>query len=141
MLFRSIRFLVGYTPGGTADILARAVSQKFTEAWGQSVIVENRPGGGTNIATEMGARAAADGYVLFMPTVANVINATLYPKLTYDLLKDFAHIINLASTPGIVVAHPSVPVKDIRGLVALAKARPNDLRHGSTGIEIGRAHV
>jgi tripartite-type tricarboxylate transporter receptor subunit TctC len=131
---RPIRWLVGYTPGGTADMLARAVGQKLTEAWGQSVVVENRPGAGTNIATELGAKAPPDGYTLFMPTVANAINPTLYPKLNFDLMKDFIHISNFANVPGIVVVHPSVPARNVRELVALARARPGELRHGSTGI-------
>ena len=78
---KPIRYIVGYTPAGTADMLARAVGQKLDEAWGQQVIVENRPGAGTNIATEVGAKAPPDGYTLFMPTVANAINPTLYAKL------------------------------------------------------------
>lgn len=131
---RTIRYLVGYTPGGTADILARAVGQKLTEAWGQQVIVENRPGGGTNIATEIAAKSPPDGYTLFMPTVANAINPTLYPKLNFDAVRDFAYIINYAKVPGILVVHPSVPVKNAQELIALAKAHPDQLRHGSTGI-------
>lgn len=131
---RTIRYIVGYTPGGTSDMLARAVGQKLAAAWGQQVIVDNRPGAGTNIGTELGARAPADGYTLFMPTVANAINPTLYPKLGYDMLKDFAYITNFARVPGIVVVHPSLPAKNIKELIAIAKANPNALRHGSTGI-------
>lgn len=131
---KPIRYIVGYTPGGTADMLARAVGQKLTEVWGQQVIVENRPGAGTNIGTEIAAKSPPDGYTLFMPTVANAINPTLYPKLNYDPLKDFAYITNYAKVPGILVVHPSVPAKNARELIALAKARPNELRHGSTGI-------
>src|SRR5689334_10800302 len=81
---KPIRWIVGYTPGGTADMLARAVGQKLTESWGQQVIVENRPGAGTNIGTDVAAKSPPDGYTLFMPTVANVINPTLYPKLPFD---------------------------------------------------------
>ena len=131
---KPIRYIVGYTPGGTADMLARAVGQKLSEAWGQQVLVENRPGAGTNIGTEIAAKSAPDGYTLFMPTVANAINPTLYPKLTYDPIRDFAYIMNFAKVPGILVVHPSVPAKNAKELVALAKARPNELRHGSTGI-------
>ncbi len=131
---RSIRYIVGYTPGGTSDMLARAVGQKLAAAWGQQVIVDNRPGAGTNIGTELGARAPADGYTLFMPTVANAINPTLYPKLGYDMLKDFAYVTNFARVPGIVVVHPSLPAKNVKELIAIAKANPNALRHGSTGI-------
>ncbi len=131
---KAIRYIVGYTPGGTADMLARAVGQKLTEAWGQQVIVENRPGAGTNIGTEIAAKSPPDGYTLFMPTVANAINPTLYPKLSYDPLKDFSYIINYAKVPGILVVHPSVPARNAKELIALAKAHPNALRHGSTGI-------
>ncbi len=131
---RTIRYIVGYTPGGTSDMLARAVGQKLAAAWGQQVIVDNRPGAGTNIGTELGAKAPPDGYTLFMPTVANAINPTLYPKLGYDMLKDFAYITNFARVPGIVVVHPSLPAKNIKELIAIAKANPNALRHGSTGI-------
>ena len=78
---KTVRFIVPYTPGGAADILARAVGAKLTEAWGQSVVVENRAGAGTNLGSEIAAKSPNDGYVLFMPTIANAINATLYPKL------------------------------------------------------------
>ena len=131
---RPIRLIVNYPPGGPVDMLARAVGQKLAAAWGQQVIVDNRPGAGTNIGTELGARAPADGYTLFMPTVANAINPTLYPKLGYDMLKDFAYITNFAKVPGIVVVHPSLPAKNAKELIAIAKANPNALRHGSTGI-------
>jgi tripartite-type tricarboxylate transporter receptor subunit TctC len=131
---KPIRWIVGYTPGGTADMLARAVGQKIGEAWGQQVIVENRPGAGTNIGTEVAAKAAPDGYTLFMPTVANAINPTLYPKLNFDILRDFSHVTNFAKVPGIVVVHPSVPAKNVKELIVLAKAHPDALRHGSTGI-------
>ncbi len=131
---RAIRYIVGYTPGGTADMLARAVGQKLTVAWGQQVMVDNRPGAGTNIGTELGARAAPDGYTLFMPTVANAINPTLYPKLSYNMLKDFSYVTNFAMVPGILVVHPSLPAKTAKDLIAIARANPNALRHGSTGI-------
>ncbi len=131
---KPIRYIVGYTPGGTADMLARAVGQKLTEAWGQQVIVENRPGAGTNIGTEIAAKSPPDGYTLFMPTVANAINPTLYPKLSYDPLKDFVYITNYAKVPGILVVHPSVPARNAKELIALARVHPNALRHGSTGI-------
>ena len=131
---KPIRYVVGYTPGGAADILARAVGTKLTEAWGQPVVVENRAGAGTNIGSEIAAKSPPDGYTLFMPTVANAINVTLYSKLAYDPLKDFTYVTNIAKVPGIVVVHPSVPAKNIKELIALAKAHPGELRHGSTGI-------
>jgi len=131
---RAIRYLVGYTPAGTADLLARAVGQKLYEAWGQQVIVENRPGAGTNIAAEVVVKSAPDGYTLLMPTVANAINPTLMAKMNFDLMRDFIHITNYAKVPGIVVVHPSVPAKNAKELIAIARARPGELRHGSTGI-------
>ncbi len=130
---KTVRFIVPYTPGGAADILARAVGAKLGEAWGQSVVVENRAGAGTNLGSEIAAKSPNDGYVLFMPTIANAINATLYPKLNYDPVKDFSYVTNIAKVPGIVVVHPSVPAKNIKDLIALAKAHPGELRHGSTG--------
>ncbi len=131
---KPIRYLVGYTPAGTADMLARAVGAKISDAWGQQVIVENRPGAGTNLATEMAAKSPPDGYTLFMPTVANAINPTLHAKLNFDLLRDFIHITNFAKVPGILVCHPSLPARNAKELIALARAKPDSLRHGSTGI-------
>jgi tripartite-type tricarboxylate transporter receptor subunit TctC len=115
-------------------MLARAVGAKFHEAWGQPVIVENRPGAGTNIAGEMVAKSAPDGYTLLLGTVANAINPALHARMPFDFIKDFAHVTVMASTPGIVVVHPSVPAKNAQDLVALARARPGQLRHASTGI-------
>jgi len=131
---KPVRWIVPYAPGGGTDLLARAVGQKLAEAWGQPVLVDNRPGGGTNVGAEAAARSAPDGYTLFAPGVANAINVTLFPKLNYDIVRDFAHITNLAKIPGIVVVHPSLPVKNAPELIALAKARPGELRHGSPGI-------
>ena len=122
---KALRLIVGYTPGGAADILARAVGARMSDAWGQSVIVENRAGAGTNIASEIAAKSPPDGYTLFMPTVANAINVTLYPKLAYDPFKDFSYVTNIAKVPGIVVVHPSVPAKNTKDLIALARAHPD----------------
>jgi tripartite-type tricarboxylate transporter receptor subunit TctC len=131
---KPVRWIVPYPPGGGTDILARAVAAKLTEAWGRQVIVDNRPGGATNIGTEFAARSAPDGYTLFAPTVANAINVTLFPKLNFDIMRDFSHITNIAKLPTIIVVHPSVPARNVKDLVALAKARPNTLSHGSPGI-------
>lgn len=131
---RPLRLVVPYATGGSTDLLARLVGPKLTERWGQQVIVDNRPGAGTNIGTELGAKAPPDGYTLFMPTVANAINPTLYPKLNYDMLRDFAYVTNFAKVPGIVVVHPSLPAKNAKELIAIARANPNALRHGSTGV-------
>lgn len=130
---KTIRLIVPYAPGGGSDILARPVAAKLGDAWGQSVVVENRAGGGTNLGSEMAARSAPDGYTLFMPTIANAINPTLYGKLNYDPVKDFAYVTNIAKLPGILCVHPSVPAKSVKDLTALAKARPDQLRFSSAG--------
>jgi len=131
---KPVRWIVPYPAGGGTDILARAVAAKLTEAWGRQVIIENRPGGATNIGSEVAAKAPPDGYTLFAPTVANAINVTLFPKLNFDIVRDFSHITNIAKLPSMIVVHPSLPVKNAKELVALAKARPNTLSLGSTGI-------
>jgi tripartite-type tricarboxylate transporter receptor subunit TctC len=131
---KAIRWIVPYPPGGGTDMLSRAVGQKFAEAWSVPVVMENRPGGATNIGAEAVAKSPPDGYTLFPPTVANAINVTLFPKLNYDILRDFAHITNLAKFPNIVVVHPSLPARNAKELIALAKARPGELRHASAGI-------
>jgi tripartite-type tricarboxylate transporter receptor subunit TctC len=131
---KPVRWVVGYAPGGGTDLLARMVGQKFSEAWGQPVLVDNRAGGATNIGTEFAAKSTPDGYTLFSPTVANAINVTLFPKLNYDIMRDFAHITNLAKIPNILVVNPSVPVQNVKELIALAKERPDQLRYASPGI-------
>src|ERR1044071_5916034 len=96
---RPIRLIVCYPPGGGADVVARAVGQKLSEAWGQQMIIDNRPGGATNIGAELTAHAAPDGYTLLETALAHSVNATLYPRLGYDLRRDFAHVVSLASVP------------------------------------------
>lgn len=130
---RPIRIVVAYPPGGGADVLARALGQKLTETWGQQVVIDNRPGGGANIGAELAARATPDGYTLFEATLTHAVNASLYAKLHYDLLKDFAPIILLSSVPGVLVVHPSLPVHSTRELIDYAKARPGKLNYASTG--------
>ncbi len=131
---KAVRWIVPYTPGGGTDIAARAIGQKLAEAWGQPVIIENRPGGSTNIGAEAAAKSPADGYTLFAPTVTNAVNVTLFPKLNFDIMRDFAHVTNMVKIPNILVVHPSVPVRNPQELIALAKTHPNELRHGSPGI-------
>jgi len=130
---KPIRLILPFPPGGSTDIVARLVGQKLTESWGQPVLIENRPGAGGNIAAETAARAAADGYTLFQVNVANAIGATLYPKLTYDLIASFAPVIQLATTPYVLLAHPTVPAKNTVELIALAKKRPGQLNYASAG--------
>lgn len=130
---RPIRLIVAYPPGGGADTMARVVGQKLAEAWGQQVVVDNRPGGGANIGAELAAHAAPDGHTLFLVAVAHSVNASLYPRLGYDVRRDFAHVILLSSVPGILVVHPSVPVRTTRELIDHAKAKPGQLNYASTG--------
>jgi tripartite-type tricarboxylate transporter receptor subunit TctC len=132
---RPVRIIVAYTPAGTTDILARALGQKMSEAWGQPVIVDNRPGANGNIGTEVAARATPDGYTLLMATAAtHSINNTLYPKLTWHAQRDFAPISLVAVVPNILVVNNALPVKSVKDLIAHAKANPGKLNFGSPGI-------
>ena len=131
---KPIRILVAYPPAGTTDILARTVGQKMTEVWGQPVIVDNRPGANGNIGTEIAARATPDGYTILMAAAAtHSINNTLYPKLTWDAVRDFAPIGLVALVPNILVVNNALPVKSVKELIAYAKANPGKLAHGSPG--------
>lgn len=130
---RPIRLVLPFPPGGSTDIVARMVGQKITESLGQQVVVDNRPGGAGNVAAEYVARSAPDGYTLFQVNVANTISATLYPKLNYSLIGDFVAITQLATTPYVVLAHPSVPAKSVRELIAVARSRPGTLNYASAG--------
>ncbi len=130
---RPIRLTIGYTPGGSADLTARLMGQWISERLGQSFVIENRPGGGTNIATEAVLRAAPDGYSLLLVAPANAINATLYEKLNFNFLQEIEPIAGIIRFPNVVVVHPSVPVKTIPELVAYAKANPGKLNMASSG--------
>jgi tripartite-type tricarboxylate transporter receptor subunit TctC len=129
-----IRMVVGFAPGGISDVLARALAAKVSAQIGQSVIVENKAGAGTTIAGDMVAKAAPDGYTIWLQDVTtHAINATLYPKLPYDTLKDFTPIALVASTPLMLVVHPSSPAKTVRELVSLIKSQPAKMSYGSSG--------
>jgi len=130
---RQVRLVIGYTPGGSADLTGRLIGQWLSEKLGQSFIIENRPGGGTNIATEAVLRAAPDGYTLLLVAPANAINATLYEKLNFDFVKEVEPIAALIRFPNVVVVHPSLPVKSIPELIAYAKANPGKLNMASSG--------
>lgn len=129
---KPVRLIVPYTSGNT-DTTARIFGQKLGERLGQQVVIDNRPGAGANIGAEIAARAAPDGYVLFYASLSHVINASLYRKLGYDLVKDFAPIALLISSPYILTVHPSVPAQSVKELIALAKARPGQLNYASSG--------
>ena len=129
-----IKLLVPFTPGGGTDLLARIVSQKMAEGLGQPIVVDNRPGANTLIATEAVVRAAPDGYTLIMQTNNLAANPTLYRgKLTFDTLKDLAPVSLVAGNPHVLVVHPSVPAKDLREFIALAKAKPGTISFASAG--------
>jgi tripartite-type tricarboxylate transporter receptor subunit TctC len=131
---KPVRMLVAFPPGGISDALSRVVSQQLNTAWGQQVLVDNRPGAGTTLAADLVAKAPADGYTLYFADVTtHAINATLYSRLPYDSVRDFTQIVMTAQTPLILVVHPSLPVRSVRELVTLAKARPGDINYASSG--------
>ena len=130
---RPVRLVIGYTPGGSADLTARLMGQWLSERLGQSFVIENRPGGGTNIATESVVRATPDGYTLLLAAPANAINATLYDKLNFDFLRDTEPVAGLIRFPNVVVVHPSLPITSIPELIAFAKANPGKLNMASSG--------
>jgi tripartite-type tricarboxylate transporter receptor subunit TctC len=129
-----IRLIVPFAAGGPSDVLARAFSQKLGEDLGQPVIIDNKPGAGTNLAAEFVARSKPDGYTIFLMMVGTqAINETLYKKLSYNTVKDFAPITLVASSSLMLVANPSVPVKNVNDLIAFAKANPGKVNFGSSG--------
>ena len=131
---RAIRIVVPFPPGGTSDILARSIGQKLAEEWGQPVLTDNRPGAAGNIASEHVAKSKPDGYTLYINTVGtHAINPAIYAKLAFDPLRDFTPITNLVNLPSVLLVHPSVPVKSVKELIALAKKRPGDLQYSSAG--------
>ena len=131
---RAIRIVVPFPPGGTSDILSRTIGQKLTEEWGQQVITDNRPGAAGNIASDFVAKSKPDGYTLYINTVGtHAINPAIYAKLNFDPLKDFTNITNLVNLPSVLLVHPSVPLKSVKELIALAKKRPGDLQYSSAG--------
>ncbi len=138
---RNITFIVPFTPGGSTDILARLLSQKFQDSMKASLVIENRPGAGGSAGSTAIARAEPDGYTIGMGHIGTLgVNPSLYPKLQYDPLKSFAHISMLAKVHNILVVHPSVPAKDVKEFVAYAKANPGKLNYGSGGLG-SAAHI
>jgi len=131
---RPVRIIVGFPPGAAGDLISRALSAHLGNSLGQQFVVENRPGASSNIATEYAARAPKDGYTLFLGTVANVVNAAAWSKLSFDFSKDFAPIALAATVPVVLVAHPSLGVNSVKELIALAKSKPGQLNFASSGI-------
>ncbi len=130
---RPVRIIVPFPPAGAVDILGRVVGQKLSEKWKQSVVIENRPGGGTVLGTDLVAKSPADGYTLLVAVTSHTINATLVEKLPFDSIKDFAPITLAATGLTILVAHPTVPANSVTELIAHAKANPGKLNFGSPG--------
>jgi tripartite-type tricarboxylate transporter receptor subunit TctC len=134
---RPVRVVVGFSAGSGADITARVVGQRMGQILGQQIVVENKTGAGSSLAAEFVARAPKDGYTLFLATIANVINASIGSNLPFDFSKDFVPIVRLSSAPNILVVHPSVGVNNVKELIALAKAKPDQLLFGSSGVATG----
>jgi tripartite-type tricarboxylate transporter receptor subunit TctC len=130
---KPLRLIVPFPPGGATDPLARMLSQKLVEAFGQQVVVDNRPGAGTTIGAELVAKSPPDGYTLFLSSISNAISTVLYRNLNYDFVRDIAPVTLLATTPGVLVVHPTLPVKSVKELIALANARPGELAYASAG--------
>ena len=130
---RSIRFILPFPPGGGTDTMGRAIGNRLGEALGQQIVIDNRGGGGANIGAELAAKSPPDGHTLFMVTGTHAVNVTLYRNLGYNLVKDFAPVSRLGGTAYVVVVHPSIPSKSIKELVALAKSRPGEIAHSSSG--------
>lgn len=130
---RPIRIIVPTTPGGGSDISARLVAQGYTKRWGHSTVVENRAGAGTIVGTDVVAKAPPDGYTLLMAPGAFATNPSTYKKLPFDTVRDFAPISHVVSTPQLLAVHPSVPAKDLKSFITLAKSRPGQLQYAAAG--------
>jgi tripartite-type tricarboxylate transporter receptor subunit TctC len=130
---RPLRMIVPFPPGGSVDVVARIAGQKMTEIAGQSIVVDNRGGASGNIGSELAARAPADGYTIMMTTIPLVVNPSLFSKVPYDVVRDFAPISLIAAAPFVLAVHPSLPAKSVKELVALARARPGQLNYASAG--------
>ena len=131
---KPVRFIIPFPPGGPTDIVGRLAAERLSRSWNVQVIADNRPGTGGNLGTEQCARAPADGYTMCMISIAQSISPAIYPKLGFDPVRDFAHVTLLATLPSLLVVHPSLPAKDVRELIAIAKAKPGALNYASGGV-------
>jgi tripartite-type tricarboxylate transporter receptor subunit TctC len=131
---RPVRVLVGFTPGAAADIAARVLATRMSQILGQQVVVENKPGAGSNLAADYVSHAAKDGYTLLIGTSANLTNAVITQNLAFDFVKDFAPIALITTAPVILVTHPSLEVNSVQELIALARKKPGELNYASTGV-------
>ena len=131
---KTIRIVVPFPPGGISDVMSRVFGQKFTDSWNQPVIIENRAGAGGNIGSDIVAKSPPDGYTLVMGSIGtHAVNASLFSKMPYDTVKDFAPVALVVEADGLLVLHPSVPVKTVKDLIAFARARPGQLAYASAG--------
>jgi tripartite-type tricarboxylate transporter receptor subunit TctC len=130
---KAVRLILPFPPGGGTDTIGRVVALKLSEQMGQQVVAENRPGAGANIGAEIAAKSPPDGYTLMVAAITHAIGQSLYKRLNFDLAKDFAHVTLMATTPLILVVHPSVPVKTVKEFVAFTKTRPGELAYSSSG--------
>ncbi len=131
---RTVRIVVPISAGGSTDVFARTLAIGYTEAWGQQVIVDNRPGAGGMIGSEMVAKSPSDGYTLLMAYTSHVTNPSLWTRIPYDILRDFAPVTMVATVPSVLIVHPSLPVRSVTELIAFAKRRPHELDFGSSGV-------
>ena len=136
-----IRIVAPFPPGGGLDIIARIIAQWLSEAWGQQVSVDNRPGAGGTIGTAIAAKAAPDGYTFLIVSSAHTINASLYRQLPYDTLNDFAPVSLITAVPHLLVVHPSLPATTVKGLIAIARSKPGLIAYASGGIGSGRSRI
>ena len=131
---KPVRLIVGFIAGSSADVTARVLGSRMTQILGQQIVVESKPGAGSSLAAEFVARAPKDGYTLFMGSSANITNAAINPKLSFDIVKDFAPVALINTAAVILVTHPSVGVNNVQELIALAKAKPGEINYASTGV-------
>ncbi len=136
-----VRLIVPYVAGGPVDSIARLLVPRLVDIWGQQVVIDNRGGANGIVGTEQAARAAPDGYTLALISAAFAINATLYPKLPFDTIRDFTAATMIATGPGMLVTHPSLPVRNLKDLIALAKSKPGALSYGSAGSGAPTSHL
>lgn len=131
---KPVRFIVPFTPGGNTDVQGRLIAQRLSAMWGQQVVVDNRPGAGGTLGVETAARSQPDGYTLVLASFGNILaGPALYRKLPYDPLKDLAPVILVSNPPGLLIAHPGLPVKNVKELIAYARSNPGRLNYGSAG--------
>ncbi|MGZ5143243.1 MAG: tripartite tricarboxylate transporter substrate binding protein [Burkholderiales bacterium] len=130
---KPVRMVIAFAPGGGTDIVGRIIGQKLSELWPHPVVIDNRPGAGSTIGTDVVAKSPADGYTIQTVSMSHALNAALFKKLPYDTINDFAHIILAARAPNVLVANPSLPVKNVKELIALAKSRPGQIAFSSSG--------